>query len=1391
MVGLNNNNNNKEEEGHTAEYDAYNSSNIGTLESMKHKDTILQCFYDIISADEGTRINGVSTLVSTLSDIQKKFNPADRRDLSKYASSSIGRSKVANEKLTIELNYSLKRLVYGLASSRELTKMGFSLALGELINALPEIDIGWMFDFIMHTLDITGRDLSERESHYGRLFALMALIRSGRIEESYKLVTEPTNSFAYNGNTPSSEHIVEAIIEQLIFISRKRAIYVDLSYELLVSVIELLDESNLPILWSHIKTLIPEKIDDYSPELLSLLYFISARFSSFDITKSCKGWSNKSIFHQSNLKLLKNIYSETVKSHPRVHKIWKLTINALVQGHKENASLIEFWNVVVENNLFRTSSNMKKYLGLQLFEMLLPMIPTTSMKFFFTKNVIYYLNDSLKTDSALHEIGSQVFQGIAKVAEISQTHRLELIYFFSINHDKLHDRQVPVDVITALVRDIDAEHVAKYTEFIIDSFYNAHPKKGDVVVSATEKKSSEESDETEEAVGTQNMRSWAILQLNIVAKDSIKRPTSFIVSIEQTIARIAKFFYFNAFYNNSIIPPTTQATPSKKKAATAKTAAVATSADPFDDKLITRVPEYPIGHATRASCVSKFYSILEELTTLNLAPKTPASKDDTVLVNPVDQITGVTETGELWISFVYNFQSYIFSRPEPRPLTTTFLPSGLKPIEKVTRIISQLHAIPMANRSVHVKGFELLFTHIALQYVVDPMEISEFVDDLVEAYEDLTSAAAKAAAASTPAKKKAAAKAAAAESDKPSALMVLIDILISLLDHSSSLHKTVVKQIFGIFSDQMTMPAFEHIINIITTPIDDIFDQNDNGEADDDDEDDDLEIVSGDEMDIDENGQDNEENEDDDDDEEEEEENQDDDEEEEEEEDSDDDDKVDPEFVARLKKQLAGHLLLEEDDDDSLDPPTEEQAKQLDKSLAAVFKNKKEKKSNFQDLKSKSLNLKIRLIDLIDQYIKKYSNVANPLVFELLPRLIEASLSEDPTISNKMVSLFKNRVGGIKSMGATVPAAVPTKLMNICFDRLIKAKTMSVAERSAKPFQFVMAAHTIYMAIKVLQQANKFEPAALTRRLKEVTEKKLILDKGGVSASFLAEFASRYPQFAWDYVPKLLNYIKEGCPDFCIKKFLSIINSLVEHKEQHGTNGDLYLKQAQPLFASVIAVISSASLKSRSVFDILATLTAYVTVALTYVSVEKFNEIVDAYKLENHLSAMCDKHKSQAQKEASKKILRLLQVESDLLEAPKRKRKGKTFEHSYLTVDNAQRGQANPGLKIDNKLQHKKKKRFQDIDEGAQLYSDIANENMSGKDVRRDRKLARRAEKKLNPSEENSTTGAEDNNTTSNTTKKDKKKKREDFDNNNNTSESLKENNSEEKVKQPLKKVKK
>lgn len=363
-----------------------------------------------------------------------------------------------------EWDYALNRLIKGLTSSRQSARLGFSMALIEVLRELVEKEEHELTvsTFLQQVLKLSqvkssmkGKD--ERSVLFGRLFGLQVLLNS---------------QLLFNKKVSSPELLCE-FVDQLVELSSIKSWLRETSIFTLCQFISLLkDNSNEDVVLVHIL----QKINDVGLNLTTegIAVYLSIPQQTREIyankiIDTKLNWKNGDPFSKGNLptlaKALKDVEvvepesdgSDTPKTKngnskqkgswsPRIHFVWDIIIqhynNHGVEDFADNENEIssskkrkktssksskkqkitndnevplkEFWKVVVDETLFADkSSHERKYWGFEIFLKFLTSIKSTDISSLFTPNFMRCLiNQSSQQNRILNKISTKVLSTI-------------------------------------------------------------------------------------------------------------------------------------------------------------------------------------------------------------------------------------------------------------------------------------------------------------------------------------------------------------------------------------------------------------------------------------------------------------------------------------------------------------------------------------------------------------------------------------------------------------------------------------------------------------------------------------------------------------------------------------------------------------------------------------------------------------------------------------------------------------------------------------------------------------------------------------------------------------------------------------------------------------------
>ncbi|GLE04057.1 hypothetical protein PINS_up012968 [Pythium insidiosum] len=265
-----------------------------------------------------------------------------------------------------EVQYTLKRLVRGLASSRDAARQGFSAALSALLRAFPaHVSLSETLSVLRDAMEVQQnmKGMEQREHMFGKLFGLLALHRSGRLQGDDALTVEVVRELL--AMSAWKKWLREACVEGALTVlaDAPRALF---ESTLAVEMAALLDGGD---------------VSSFNTEQVALAvgmqhYMLVHGIAPADVP------AVPQLVRRKQLHLLAEPLKHSSACFPRVHSAWLGVFGHIVHasrgGDKLDAELLqEAWRVLVEELLLApgTATHERKALALKLFELLLPVVP--------------------------------------------------------------------------------------------------------------------------------------------------------------------------------------------------------------------------------------------------------------------------------------------------------------------------------------------------------------------------------------------------------------------------------------------------------------------------------------------------------------------------------------------------------------------------------------------------------------------------------------------------------------------------------------------------------------------------------------------------------------------------------------------------------------------------------------------------------------------------------------------------------------------------------------------------------------------------------------------------------------------------------------------------------
>ncbi|KIM59218.1 hypothetical protein SCLCIDRAFT_10017 [Scleroderma citrinum Foug A] len=404
--------------------------------------TTLPLFWNLSSASKKDRIDASVKLISALEQFQLSHVP--RQDT---GSDSEEGGDVLDLLNSPDVSYSIRRLVRGLASSRESSRLGFSVALTELLSRINTIMCSQIVSLIS---DSTKKQSSmmgqeERDVLFARLFGLTAVIRSGLLVRQTPL---PSSGSA-NSQVSSLESYRD-VLEKLLEIGEAKSWLRESAWWTIGLAIDTVQAASPSVPWkmealdTTVEHLFSKGRESglWTPEKVAMLLKLQPLTPNYDWDSALAPmFKGSNLFSSANLVPLGRILKVGILTHcavlsesavdedessnasvgswnPQLHFIWDMLFDRLLPSadstQSPQGSLREFFRIVVDESLFSsTSSAERKYWGFQVFKEALTRVGPDQLSMLFTKNLMRsWTNHLSKSDRYLHKISLDVLTGI-------------------------------------------------------------------------------------------------------------------------------------------------------------------------------------------------------------------------------------------------------------------------------------------------------------------------------------------------------------------------------------------------------------------------------------------------------------------------------------------------------------------------------------------------------------------------------------------------------------------------------------------------------------------------------------------------------------------------------------------------------------------------------------------------------------------------------------------------------------------------------------------------------------------------------------------------------------------------------------------------------------------
>jgi len=1059
-----------------------------------------------------------------------------------------------------DLDYTVQRLVKGLSSSRKAARQGYATALTQLMIEFETINTDDVFKLMVENLNIKGSFKGQEErDNYFGQLFGVLAICKARLNDG--------------GNIDPI--LLKQIIVNLLKLSKKKSYLQEVCGK---SICDLINTIDYTIYKEHIEETLENVLscgwNKCTPEILMIILTIEKKFKG-DLPKKYfkDSWCKGQLLDESNFSQILPILMETTNiSHPKVHVLFNLIFDQVLNHDDETFKV--FWKIIVEDGLLE-STHARKFLAINLLLNLAAKASTDRLDVMFCPSMLRcIINACQSKDNYLYKAVRDMLMKLPEQLSLNEDKSVMQCMIKKLVGRNGHfsiDSITKTKTVEQLTMKI-SEDLEEYVDWLFNVFVDGVMEDGD---------------QRDGEKDTNACRSWVISQFVILIR---------CIKDDKLLTQIASFVFLHAFF--TIYKKT-------KK-----------------DKLLLYSLEKALSQSSQQLCQLKFSTIMTELAHKHHTTVATSTSVDGKQHIATQHIGGIAQDGQFYSDKILQFAKKLLDLPKYVTLNNSWTPEVYDVLNKSLDFIEKQNS--KDDAMLNMKGTQLLFIHATLQLFSHGEEAIDILNDLLACYEKAEE------------KRK-------YKKTEPHWTEVLTEILLGFLVQPSTLMRQVVDIVYPTILPHLTSDAFQLLLNAIkprVTGEDEAVDVEDDSDleetkGEDDENDDDKEEFNG--------SAENEKDSDNSDDDETTEDNnkenkikkgaakESDSESEEESSDDDNEIEIDEKFKAELKDALGvnkgdGDSSSEEEEDIDMDTCDPAMLAEIDEKLAAVFRAKKmtqiDKKKK-KNTKQSIVHFKLRVLDLVEIFIKKQSK--NPLILELMKPLLHIIKSshghnEEQAFFERTLGLYKNKLCQLHEYPGGQDVDVE-KVHTDIEDLVELAKNASSALFVTYVTQGIVYLMRVLRGTPPLKDPSPLKTRNQRRRTQSVIPEKIedttsfskhtgCLNEERITKCFKSallefmtkrschlqpilfiEYIQRFPELGWKLANDLSPYLNEGCNNFRKMKALEMIKILLSKKVEEEKTHLNELKI--PLFDNTSKLLdstkdaASCSLKSRQFHDVI------------------------------------------------------------------------------------------------------------------------------------------------------------------------------------------------------------
>ena len=264
---------------------------------MSASAAVLSLFWELASVDASKRQDAASSLVSSLAETQ-------------------GDGDVACGDLT----YTVRRLVRGLASSRDGARQGFGAALIEVLRTFAHVvELGPILAIMEEAMTLHGsmHGAEERDMLFGRLFTCASVLRCKQ------LASMPAER---------QSAVATRVCTELLFCFGKKTFLQEMAVVLLSELVDQLPPAEVQrLVWPQVAPLLAAPVQEWSAHALFIALRLCRVIPNATMAALLPHAALRSgtLLHAANLPLLVGPFKSASSVHPRLHCVWDEALGQL------------------------------------------------------------------------------------------------------------------------------------------------------------------------------------------------------------------------------------------------------------------------------------------------------------------------------------------------------------------------------------------------------------------------------------------------------------------------------------------------------------------------------------------------------------------------------------------------------------------------------------------------------------------------------------------------------------------------------------------------------------------------------------------------------------------------------------------------------------------------------------------------------------------------------------------------------------------------------------------------------------------------------------------------------------------------------------------------------